>query len=61
MANTAHFLLDHGYPLLMEKPMGCNVSQVRSMADRAEATRDFASVPLPQRFLLFAIQAQQMR
>ena len=27
MATTAHYLLDHGYPFLMEKPMGYNAAQ----------------------------------
>jgi predicted dehydrogenase len=60
MATTAHYLLDHGYPFLMEKPMGSNAAQVRSVADKAEATRGFAAVSLPQRLQPFATQARQM-
>src|SRR5215813_7333803 len=60
MAATAHYLLDHGYPFLMEKPMGYNASQVRSVAEKAAATRGFAAVSLPQRLQPFATQARQM-
>jgi len=49
MATAAHYLLDHGYPFLMEKPMGYNASQVRSVAEKAAATRGFAAMSLPQR------------
>ena len=60
MAATAHYLLDHGYPFLMEKPMGYNASQVHSVAEKAAATRGFAAVSLPQRLRPFATQARQM-
>src|SRR5262245_53419491 len=30
MAATAHYLLDHGLPFLMEKPIGIDAGQVRS-------------------------------
>jgi len=60
MATTAHYLLDHGYPFLMEKPMGCNATEVRSVADKAETTHGFAAVSLPQRLQPFATQARQM-
>jgi predicted dehydrogenase len=60
MATTAHYLLDHGYPFLMEKPMGYHASQVRSVAEKAAATRGFAAVSLPQRLQPFAMQARQM-
>src|SRR2546430_54471 len=43
MAATAHYLLDHGYPFLMEKPMGYNASQVRRVAEKAAATPAFAA------------------
>src|SRR5881296_4720790 len=32
MAEIAHHLLDHGYPFLMEKPMGVNAEEVRRVA-----------------------------
>jgi len=60
MATTAHYLLDHGYPFLMEKPMGCNATEVHSVADKAETTHGFAAVSLPQRLQPFATQARQM-
>jgi predicted dehydrogenase len=60
MAEVAHHLLDHGYPFLMEKPMGISAGQVRSVADKAAATNGFAAVPLAQRYQPFAIQARQM-
>lgn len=60
MPETAHYLLDHGYPFVMEKPMGCNAAQVRSIADKAAATPSFVAVPLSQRLSPFALQARQM-
>jgi predicted dehydrogenase len=60
MATTAHYLLDHGYPFLMEKPMGYNAAQVHSVAEKAEATGGFAAVSLPQRLQPFATQARQL-
>jgi predicted dehydrogenase len=60
MAEIAHYLLDHGYPFLMEKPMGCNAEEVRSVADKAAATNGFAAVPLTQRYQPFVKQARQM-
>ncbi len=50
MASTAHYLLDHGYPFLMEKPMGFDAEEVRGVAEKARATGRFAAVPLPFRF-----------
>lgn len=50
MAATAHYLLDNGYPFLMEKPMGYDAQDVRGIADKARATGGFAAVPLPYRF-----------
>jgi predicted dehydrogenase len=60
MAEVAHYLLDHGYPFLMEKPMGISAEQVRSIADKATATNGFSAVPLAQRYQPFAIHARQM-
>jgi len=60
MAEVAHYLLDHGYPFVMEKPMGLNAEQVRSVADKATATNGFAAVPLSQRYQPFVARAQQM-
>ena len=49
MASTAHYLLDHGFPFLMEKPMGFDAEEVRGVAEKARATGGFAAVPLPFR------------
>lgn len=50
MASTAHYLLDHGYPFLMEKPMGFDAEEVRGVAEKARATGGYAAVPLPYRY-----------
>jgi predicted dehydrogenase len=60
MAATAHHLIDEGYPFLIEKPVGLNAGQVRSVADKAAARGAFAAVPLFQRFQPFVLQAQRM-
>ena len=57
MAETAHYLLDQGYPFLMEKPMGLNAAEV---AEKAEAKGAFAAVPFFMRYLPFVAQAQKM-
>ena len=60
MAETAHHLLDHGLPFLMEKPIGINASEVRGVADKAAANGAFAAVPLYQRFHPFVTRARRM-
>jgi len=60
MAETAHYLLDHGYPFLMEKPMGVNADEVRRVADKAAATNAFVAVPLHQRYQPFVARARQL-
>lgn len=60
MAETAHFLLDEGYPFLMEKPMGVNAQEVRAIADKAAAKRAFVAVPLFQRYQPFVLHARRM-
>ena len=60
MAETAHYLLDHGFPFLMEKPIGISADEVRGVADKAAALGAFAAVPLYQRFHPFAARARQM-
>ena len=60
MASTAHYLLDHGYPFLMEKPMGFNAEEVRGIAEKARATGGFAAVPLPFRFQPQVLLAKQL-
>jgi predicted dehydrogenase len=60
MAVTAHFLLDEGYPFLMEKPLGVNAAEVRGVADKAAAKGTFAAVPLSQRLHPFVAHARRM-
>ena len=60
MAETAHHLLDEGYPFLMEKPMGINADQVRRIADKAAAKRAFVAVCLAQRYQPFTARARQL-
>ena len=60
MAETAHYLLDHGHPFLMEKPMGLGAAEVRGVAEKAAARRAFAAVPLPQRYSPFVARARRM-
>jgi len=60
MAETAHHLLDHGYPFLMEKPMGVNAAEVRGIAEKAAAKNAFVAVPLIQRYHPFAARARQL-
>lgn len=60
MAETAHHLLDHGYPFMMEKPMGVNAGEVGGIADKAAARQAFVAVPLPQRYSPFAARARRM-
>jgi predicted dehydrogenase len=60
MAAAAHFLLDEGYPFLIEKPAGINAREVQGVADKAAAKRAFAAVPLFQRFQPFVAQARRM-
>ena len=60
MAETAHYLLDHGYPFLMEKPMGLNAEEVSRIADQASAKKAFVAVAFPQRYSPFVARARQM-
>jgi predicted dehydrogenase len=60
MAETAHYLLDHGHPFMMEKPMGLNAAEVRGVAEKAAAKRAFVAVPLPQRHSPFVERARRM-
>ena len=60
MAATAHFLIDEGYPFLMEKPMGLNAREVRGVADKAAAKGAFAAVPLFQRYQPFVSHARRL-
>ena len=60
MAGTAHYLLDEGYPFLIEKPAGINAREVRGVADKAAAKNAFAAVPLFQRLQPFVAHARRM-
>ena len=60
MAATAHHLIDHGYPFLMEKPMGINAVEVRGVAEKAAARNAFVAVPLIQRYHPFAARARAL-
>ena len=60
MAATAHFLLDHGYPFMMEKPMGVSATEVQAIAEKAAEKRAFVAVPLSQRYQPFVARARQM-
>jgi predicted dehydrogenase len=60
MAETALYLLDHGHPFLMEKPMGVNAEEVRRVADRAAAKNAFVAVPLIQRYQPFTARARSL-
>jgi predicted dehydrogenase len=60
MAETAHHLLDEGFPFLMEKPIGIDAREVRGVADKAAARGAFAAVPLYQRFHPFVARARRM-
>ena len=60
MAGIAHYLLDEGYPFLIEKPVGLNAREVRGVADKAAAKSSFAAVPLFQRIQPFVENARRM-
>jgi predicted dehydrogenase len=60
MAETAHFLLDHDYPFMMEKPMGVRAADVEGIAAKAAAKRAFVAVPLSQRYQPFVVRARRM-
>jgi predicted dehydrogenase len=60
MAASAHFLLDEGYPFMMEKPLGLNAQEVRGVADKAAAKGAFLAVPLFQRYHPFMAHARRM-
>lgn len=60
MAETAHYLLDHGQPFMMEKPMGVSATEVQGIADKAAARGAFVAVPLPQRYQPFVARARAM-
>jgi predicted dehydrogenase len=60
MAEIAQHLLDHGYPFMMEKPMGLNAGEVSRIADKATLKKAFVAVAFPQRYSPFVTRARQM-
>ena len=60
MAIAAHFLLDEGYPFLIEKPAGLNAAEVEGVASKAAAKHAFAAVPLFQRLHPFVSHAYRI-
>jgi predicted dehydrogenase len=60
MTGTAHFMLDHDYPFMMEKPMGVRAADVEGIAAKAAAKRAFVAVPLSQRYQPFVLRARRM-
>jgi predicted dehydrogenase len=50
MAATATWLMEHGIPFIMEKPMSLNTRELRGIVEKAEALNAFAAVPLGYRF-----------
>ena len=60
MAETAHLLLDHGYPFMMEKPMGVSAAEVQGIAGKAARKQAFVAVPLSQRYQPFVARAREM-
>jgi len=60
MAEVAHYLLDHGHPFLMEKPMGVSADEVRGVAEKAARSHAFVAVPLAQRYHPFTVRAREL-
>ena len=60
MAETAHFLLDHDYPFMMEKPMGVRAADVEAISAKAASKGAFVAVPLSQRYQPFVLRARRM-
>jgi predicted dehydrogenase len=60
MAAIGRHLIDEGIPFLMEKPMGIDADEVRTLMEKAEARRAFAALPTPQRYTPFYERARAM-
>ncbi|MBI1735485.1 MAG: Gfo/Idh/MocA family oxidoreductase [Candidatus Rokubacteria bacterium] len=60
MAGVAHYLIDHGHPFLMEKPMGLHAGEVAAVAARAAARNAFVAVPLAWRYQPFVVHARRL-
>jgi predicted dehydrogenase len=60
MATVAHYLIDEGYPFIVEKPAGVNATELRSLVDKAAAKRAFVTVPFFQRYHPFVTHARRL-
>ncbi len=60
MAETAGYLVDSGYPFMMEKPMALSAEELRPVVERAEAKGAFVAVPYAMRRSAFALRAMEM-
>ena len=60
MAETARYLIEHGHPFMMEKPMGVRAAEIEDLAARASAKRAFVAVPLSQRYQPFVARTRRM-
>ena len=59
MAQYAHYLLDHDFPFIIEKPVGFNTDEAESVTKKAEAKGAFAAVLMPVRFSEFFREARR--
>lgn len=50
MAATAEYLIESDLPVMMEKPAGVNVAEVRRVKELVDAKQAFFTVPFPLRF-----------
>lgn len=60
MGEIAHYLIDEGYPFVMEKPMGFNAEETKSVAEKAAEKDHFLGAPLSQRYIPFTLMAKEM-
>ncbi|MCY3800556.1 MAG: Gfo/Idh/MocA family oxidoreductase [Chloroflexi bacterium] len=60
MAETGGYLVDTGYPFMMEKPMAMSAEELRPVVERAEAKGAFIAVPYAIRRSQFARRATEM-
>ena len=60
MAETADYLVDTGYPFMMEKPMALSAEELRPVVERAEAKGTFVAVPYAIRRSEFVRRATEM-
>ncbi len=60
MAETASYLIDAGYPFMMEKPMALSAEELQPVVERAEAKGAFVAVPYAIRLSPFVRRATEM-